>query len=151
MRSRSVSRRSAPSDSAVEGSLSRMRSRSTHRERGGQSWVSPDALFLYTQVYTHTHTHTQSPNFWLKVGQVSEMSFCDSEITLLHHGNNWSPSVLCFITVYTFELNLTENPGDLEKMLGCGLCVVHLCVQVVCYSRVYRLCVTGGCIGCVLQ
>ncbi|XP_071012475.1 plectin-like isoform X2 [Oncorhynchus clarkii lewisi] len=38
MRSRSVSRRSAPSDSAVEGSLSRMRSRSTHRERGGQSW-----------------------------------------------------------------------------------------------------------------
>ncbi|XP_024273144.2 trichohyalin isoform X3 [Oncorhynchus tshawytscha] len=38
MRSRSVSRRSAPPDSAVEGSLSRMRSRSTHRERGGQSW-----------------------------------------------------------------------------------------------------------------
>ncbi|XP_064822423.1 plectin-like isoform X2 [Oncorhynchus masou masou] len=38
MRSRSVSRRSAPSDSAVEGSLSRMRSRSTHRERGGPSW-----------------------------------------------------------------------------------------------------------------
>ncbi|XP_029618465.1 plectin isoform X2 [Salmo trutta] len=37
MRSRSVSRRSAPSESAVEGSLSRMRSRSAHRERGRQS------------------------------------------------------------------------------------------------------------------
>uniref|UniRef100_A0A8C7IDC3 Tankyrase 1-binding protein C-terminal domain-containing protein n=1 Tax=Oncorhynchus kisutch TaxID=8019 RepID=A0A8C7IDC3_ONCKI len=38
MRSRSVSRRSAPSESAVEGSLSRMRSRSAHRERDRQSW-----------------------------------------------------------------------------------------------------------------
>ncbi|CAB1321807.1 unnamed protein product [Coregonus sp. 'balchen'] len=38
MRSRSVSRRSAPSESAVEGTLSRMRSRSAHRERGRQSW-----------------------------------------------------------------------------------------------------------------
>ncbi|XP_041718338.2 uncharacterized protein si:ch73-138n13.1 [Coregonus clupeaformis] len=38
MRSRSVSRRSAPSESAVEGTLSRMRSRSAHRERGQQSW-----------------------------------------------------------------------------------------------------------------
>ncbi|XP_040897726.1 calponin homology domain-containing protein DDB_G0272472 [Toxotes jaculatrix] len=39
MRSRSVSRRSAPSSSAVEGSLSRMRSRSAHRERDHHSWV----------------------------------------------------------------------------------------------------------------
>ncbi|XP_029367561.1 calponin homology domain-containing protein DDB_G0272472 isoform X2 [Echeneis naucrates] len=39
MRSRSVSRRSAPSISAVEGSLSRMRSRSAHRERDRHSWV----------------------------------------------------------------------------------------------------------------
>ncbi|XP_070293119.1 uncharacterized protein KIAA1671 isoform X2 [Salvelinus sp. IW2-2015] len=39
MRSRSVSRRSAPSESAVEGSLSRMRSRSAHRERDRQSWL----------------------------------------------------------------------------------------------------------------
>ncbi|XP_069562731.1 uncharacterized protein KIAA1671 [Brachyistius frenatus] len=39
MRSRSVSRRSAPSGSAVEGSLSRMRSRSAHRERDRHSWV----------------------------------------------------------------------------------------------------------------
>ncbi|XP_067460070.1 trichohyalin [Thunnus thynnus] len=39
MRSRSVSRRSAPSSSAVEGSLSRMRSRSAHREQDRYSWV----------------------------------------------------------------------------------------------------------------
>ncbi|XP_070759968.1 calponin homology domain-containing protein DDB_G0272472 [Enoplosus armatus] len=39
MRSRSVSRRSAPSSSAVEGSLSRMRSRSAHREQDRHSWV----------------------------------------------------------------------------------------------------------------
>ncbi|XP_019949322.2 uncharacterized protein KIAA1671 isoform X1 [Paralichthys olivaceus] len=39
MRSRSVSRRSAPSSSTVEGSLSRMRSRSAHRERDRHSWV----------------------------------------------------------------------------------------------------------------
>ncbi|XP_041643036.1 calponin homology domain-containing protein DDB_G0272472-like [Cheilinus undulatus] len=38
MRSRSVSRRSAPSSSAVEGSLSRMRSRSAHREQNRHSW-----------------------------------------------------------------------------------------------------------------
>ncbi|KAE8292518.1 hypothetical protein D5F01_LYC09888 [Larimichthys crocea] len=38
MRSRSVSRRSAPSSSAVEGSLSRMR-RSAHREQDRHSWV----------------------------------------------------------------------------------------------------------------
>ncbi|XP_041756766.1 uncharacterized protein KIAA1671 isoform X2 [Coregonus clupeaformis] len=38
MRSRSVSRRSAPSESAMEGTLSRMRSRSAHRERDRQSW-----------------------------------------------------------------------------------------------------------------
>ncbi|KAM9546995.1 uncharacterized protein ACWYII_037023 isoform 1-T2 [Salvelinus alpinus] len=38
IRSRSVSRRSALSASAMEGSLSRIRSRSTHRERGRQSW-----------------------------------------------------------------------------------------------------------------
>ncbi|XP_041854988.1 protein piccolo isoform X2 [Melanotaenia boesemani] len=38
MRSRSVSRRSAPSSSAVEGNLSRMRSRSAHREQGRHSW-----------------------------------------------------------------------------------------------------------------
>ncbi|KAM7416355.1 hypothetical protein PAMA_018431 [Pampus argenteus] len=39
MRSRSVSRRSAPSSSAVEGSLSRMRSRSAHREQDRYSRV----------------------------------------------------------------------------------------------------------------
>ncbi|XP_036953043.1 calponin homology domain-containing protein DDB_G0272472 isoform X2 [Acanthopagrus latus] len=39
MRSRSVSRRSAPSASAVEVSLSRMRSRSAHREQDRHSWV----------------------------------------------------------------------------------------------------------------
>ncbi|XP_062273804.1 titin homolog [Scomber scombrus] len=39
MRSRSVSRRSAPSSSALEGSLSRMRSRSAHREQDRHSWV----------------------------------------------------------------------------------------------------------------
>ncbi|XP_061585735.1 titin homolog [Cololabis saira] len=39
MRSRSVSRRSAPSNSVVEGSLFRMRSRSAHREQGRDSWV----------------------------------------------------------------------------------------------------------------
>ncbi|XP_049433944.1 titin homolog [Epinephelus fuscoguttatus] len=39
MRSRSVSRRSAPSSVAVEGSLSRMRSRSAHREQDRNSWV----------------------------------------------------------------------------------------------------------------
>ncbi|XP_070689663.1 calponin homology domain-containing protein DDB_G0272472 isoform X2 [Pempheris klunzingeri] len=39
MRSRSVSRRSAPSSSALEGSLSRMRSRSAHREQDRYSWV----------------------------------------------------------------------------------------------------------------
>ncbi|XP_033946405.1 uncharacterized protein KIAA1671 [Pseudochaenichthys georgianus] len=39
MRSRSVSRRSAPSISAVEGSLSRMRSRSAHRELEDKDWV----------------------------------------------------------------------------------------------------------------
>ncbi|XP_059193560.1 calponin homology domain-containing protein DDB_G0272472 [Centropristis striata] len=39
MRSRSVSRRSAPSASGVEGSLSRMRSRSAHREQDLNSWV----------------------------------------------------------------------------------------------------------------
>ncbi|KAM7019044.1 uncharacterized protein LKV04_009113 isoform 1-T2 [Tautogolabrus adspersus] len=38
MRSRSVSRRSAPSSSALEGSLSRMRSRSAHREQDLHSW-----------------------------------------------------------------------------------------------------------------
>ncbi|XP_036382041.1 uncharacterized protein KIAA1671-like [Megalops cyprinoides] len=38
MRSRSVSRRSAPAESPLEGPLSRMRSRSAHRERGRQSW-----------------------------------------------------------------------------------------------------------------
>ncbi|KAI9521651.1 hypothetical protein NQZ68_003806 [Dissostichus eleginoides] len=38
MRSRSVSRRSAPSISAVEGSLSRMRSRSAHRELEDKDW-----------------------------------------------------------------------------------------------------------------
>ncbi|XP_060893551.1 titin homolog [Labrus mixtus] len=37
MRSRSVSRRSAPSSSALEGSLSRMRSRSAHREQDRHS------------------------------------------------------------------------------------------------------------------
>lgn len=44
MRSRSVSRRSAPSISAVEGSLSRMRSRSAHRELEDKDWVSPAPL-----------------------------------------------------------------------------------------------------------
>nr|XP_046242567.1 plectin [Scatophagus argus]XP_046242568.1 plectin [Scatophagus argus]XP_046242570.1 plectin [Scatophagus argus]XP_046242571.1 plectin [Scatophagus argus]XP_046242572.1 plectin [Scatophagus argus]XP_046242573.1 plectin [Scatophagus argus]XP_046242574.1 plectin [Scatophagus argus] len=39
MRSRSVSRRSAPSGGAVEGSLSRMRSRSAHREQDRRSLV----------------------------------------------------------------------------------------------------------------
>ncbi|KAK2902435.1 hypothetical protein Q8A73_012181 [Channa argus] len=39
MRSRSVSRRSAPSSSAEEGGLSRLRSRSAHRERDRYSWV----------------------------------------------------------------------------------------------------------------
>ncbi|XP_029999930.1 titin homolog isoform X5 [Sphaeramia orbicularis] len=39
MRSRSVSRRSAPSSSAIEGSLSRVRSRSAHREQSRHSWV----------------------------------------------------------------------------------------------------------------
>ncbi|XP_030272174.1 trichohyalin-like isoform X2 [Sparus aurata] len=39
IRSRSVSRRSAPSASAVEVSLSRMRSRSAHREQDRHSWV----------------------------------------------------------------------------------------------------------------
>ncbi|XP_070821158.1 capping protein-inhibiting regulator of actin dynamics [Chaetodon trifascialis] len=39
MRSRSVSRRSAPASSAVEGNLSRMRSRSAHREQQCSSWV----------------------------------------------------------------------------------------------------------------
>ncbi|XP_037632920.1 titin homolog isoform X1 [Sebastes umbrosus] len=39
IRSRSVSRRSAPPSSAVEGSLSRMRSRSAHREQDLDSWV----------------------------------------------------------------------------------------------------------------
>lgn len=43
MRSRSVSRRSAPSASAVEVSLSRMRSRSAHREQDRHSWVSQTA------------------------------------------------------------------------------------------------------------
>uniref|UniRef100_A0A8C9U3R3 Si:ch73-138n13.1 n=1 Tax=Scleropages formosus TaxID=113540 RepID=A0A8C9U3R3_SCLFO len=38
MRSRSVSRRAAPSENTTEGSLSRMRSRSAHRERDQQSW-----------------------------------------------------------------------------------------------------------------
>ncbi|XP_035854170.1 calponin homology domain-containing protein DDB_G0272472 isoform X3 [Sander lucioperca] len=38
MRSRSVSRRSAPLSSAVEGSLSRIRSRSAHREQDRNSW-----------------------------------------------------------------------------------------------------------------
>ncbi|CAJ1068145.1 protein piccolo [Xyrichtys novacula] len=38
MRSRSMSRRSAPSSSALEGSLSRMRSRSAHREQDRSSW-----------------------------------------------------------------------------------------------------------------
>uniref|UniRef100_UPI0037E940FB calponin homology domain-containing protein DDB_G0272472 n=1 Tax=Semicossyphus pulcher TaxID=241346 RepID=UPI0037E940FB len=38
MRSRSVSRRSAPSSSAVESSLSRMRSRSAHRQQDRHSW-----------------------------------------------------------------------------------------------------------------
>ncbi|KAJ7994100.1 hypothetical protein DPEC_G00262420 [Dallia pectoralis] len=38
MRSRSVSRRSAPSESVVDGNLSRMRSRSAHRERNPESW-----------------------------------------------------------------------------------------------------------------
>ncbi|KAM9858232.1 uncharacterized protein ACBR49_020270 [Aulostomus maculatus] len=39
MRSRSVSRRSAPSSSALERSLSRVRSRSAHREQDSPSWV----------------------------------------------------------------------------------------------------------------
>ncbi|XP_076586711.1 uncharacterized protein LOC143320726 [Chaetodon auriga] len=39
LRSRSVSRRSAPSSSTVEGNLSRMRSRSAHREQERHSWV----------------------------------------------------------------------------------------------------------------
>ncbi|KAM4576536.1 uncharacterized protein PAE49_006604 [Odontesthes bonariensis] len=39
MRSRSVSRRSAPSSSAEEGSLSRMRSRSAHRDQDRRIWV----------------------------------------------------------------------------------------------------------------
>ncbi|XP_067087347.1 plectin isoform X1 [Osmerus mordax] len=38
MRSRSVSRRSTPATSTLEGSLLRMRSRSAHRERGDQDW-----------------------------------------------------------------------------------------------------------------
>lgn len=46
MRSRSVSRRSVPSSSAVEGSLSRMRSRSAHREQDRHSWVSLTELDL---------------------------------------------------------------------------------------------------------
>ena len=43
MRSRSVSRRSAPSSISVEGNLSRMRSRSAHREEERHSWVSQAA------------------------------------------------------------------------------------------------------------
>ncbi|XP_068559916.1 calponin homology domain-containing protein DDB_G0272472 [Cebidichthys violaceus] len=39
MRSRSVSRRSVPSSSVLERSLSRIRSRSAHREQDGNSWV----------------------------------------------------------------------------------------------------------------
>lgn len=38
MRSRSVSRRSAPCESSLEGSTNRMRSRSAHREKARQSW-----------------------------------------------------------------------------------------------------------------
>lgn len=44
MRSRSVSRRSAPSSSALDGSLSRMRSRSAHREGDRHNWVSQAAI-----------------------------------------------------------------------------------------------------------
>lgn len=50
MRSRSVSRRSAPSSSAVEGSLSRMRSRSAHREQDRHSWVSQAAARAPTRL-----------------------------------------------------------------------------------------------------
>lgn len=39
MRSRSVSRRSAPSSNVLQRSLSRIRSRSAHREQDGNSWV----------------------------------------------------------------------------------------------------------------
>ncbi|KAM6944873.1 uncharacterized protein PEZ65_002618 isoform 1-T1 [Lycodopsis pacificus] len=39
MRSRSVSRRSAPPSSVLQRSLSRIRSRSAHREQDGNSWV----------------------------------------------------------------------------------------------------------------
>lgn len=49
MRSRSVSRRSAPSGGALEGSLSRMRSRSAHRE-DRHSWVSPADVFILNDV-----------------------------------------------------------------------------------------------------
>lgn len=43
MRSRSMSRRSAPSASALEGNLPRIRSRSAHREQERHSWVSRTA------------------------------------------------------------------------------------------------------------
>ena len=60
MRSRSVSRRSTPAASTLEGSLLRMRSRSAHRERGGQDWVSHTAL-----TPTPTHTPTGKSNGWV--------------------------------------------------------------------------------------
>ncbi|XP_077570929.1 uncharacterized protein LOC144195280 [Stigmatopora nigra] len=41
MRSRSMSRRSAPSGLALEKNLSRIRSRSAHREQNGQNWEQP--------------------------------------------------------------------------------------------------------------
>lgn len=46
MRSRSASRRSAPSGGTSEGSLSRMRSRSAHRE-DRHSWVSPAVVTVF--------------------------------------------------------------------------------------------------------
>lgn len=58
LRSRSVSRRSVPAGSAVDGSPSRMRSRSAHREQDLQSRVSQAAAHFLHHFITNDCFHS---------------------------------------------------------------------------------------------
>lgn len=93
MRSRSVSRRSAPSSSALEGSLSRMRSRSAHREQDRYSWVSPTAAPSQHQQVQRLSSKKAVTQRDLKLPAES-LLYCDGQLWALYYNHyfHWTIS-----------------------------------------------------------
>lgn len=75
LRSRSVSRRSVPAGSAVDGSPSRMRSRSAHREQDLQSRVSQAAARFLHHLITNDCFHSA---LWKQRGRALSENVCNS-------------------------------------------------------------------------